>query len=424
MALIYFYNSSKCFVLLFYNSFFNFFTLSIRSGPYLLLIPSFNVWFTGGLMAFGSTAGLFITSHSEEASRGVRFVALEIFIILGYSGSMFLGGRLLRNRETPTADQPQLRTYYYNFLLMLVFDLASTALLFALYQVMKKKKKASSGCKMVVQSTKESTEIAVVSTNSSTSSATSNNNKTALQVFFNLDNARQTLAAFFRKRPQNVRMQIFLLVFIEFSQLVLTSGLDGLMITFSQSVYHWSSETFSTVQAVNQIVSMGLLAVFSALFITWLGLADSTLILLAQISNFACDLIRGTFLSPLAYFIAIPVGSLTGFGIVCTKAKFSKIIPPGEAGKIFSLNATFEAFVPLGASFIYSYLFTFSFSTYPGLIYHFSCLIMIFTVGALILERRFCPVTGQENAGAEEEEEKVDKVDLESAERLPPKNVL
>lgn len=89
-------------------------------------------------------------------------------------------------------------------------------------------------------------------------------------------------------------------------------------------------------------------------------------------------------------------GCLNWFGIVSAKAKFSKIVPKNEAGKIFSLNATIEALVPLGSSIIYSYLFTVSISTYPGLIYHFSCLLMILTVGALIIEKKFCPVTGQE----------------------------
>lgn len=94
---------------------------------------------------------------------------------------------------------------------------------------------------------------------------------------------------------------------------------------------------------------------------------------------------------------------MNGFGIVSAKAKFSKIVPKNEAGKIFSLNATIEALVPLGSSVIYSYLFTISISTYPGLIYHFSCLLMILTVGALIIEKRFCPITGQEKVtGAKE----------------------
>ena len=92
----------------------------------------------------------------------------------------------------------------------------------------------------------------------------------------------------------------------------------------------------------------------------------------------------------------LPTGSLNGFGIVSAKAKFSKIIPKEDAGKIFCLEGTMEALVPLGASVIYSSIFSLTIDTYPGLIYHFSCLLMICTVGVMIIEKRFCPVTGQE----------------------------
>ncbi|KAH9396179.1 hypothetical protein TYRP_019931, partial [Tyrophagus putrescentiae] len=219
LVLIYFYNTS----------------------PYLHLIASLSIWLSGGMMSFGSTAGLYITSNSGEKSRAMKFVILEIIIVLGYAVSMFMGGQFLRNKD----DGPQLRT-----------------------------------------------------------------------------------------------------------QLLISTGLNNLMVQFAQSVYHWGPSTYSTVSAINLVTSMVLLAFMSAIFITWLKLSDSNLILLAQISNFLADLIRGSFLSPLAYLISIPVGSLNGFGIVSAKAKFSKIVPKNEAGKIFSLNATIEALVPLGSSYL------------------------------------------------------------------------
>lgn len=362
LVLIYFYNTS----------------------PYLHLIASLSIWLSGGMMSFGSTAGLYITSNSGEKSRAMKFVILEIIIVLGYAVSMFMGGQFLRNKD----DGPQLRTYHFNYFFTLSLDAICLLLIFLLYCVKgpdtRKAGSSTETLKKSIDNDDESSQAIAETTKSS-----------ALKVFFNIDNARQTLNAFFRARPNHVRLQIFLLCFVQYSQLLISTGLNNLMVQFAQSVYHWGPSTYSTVFAINLVTSMVLLAFMSAIFITWLKLSDSNLILLAQISNFLADLIRGSFLSPLAYLISIPVGSLNGFGIVSAKAKFSKIVPKNEAGKIFSLNATIEALVPLG-SVIYSYLFTVSISTYPGLIYHFSCLLMILTVGALIVEKRFCPVTGQE----------------------------
>ena len=78
-------------------------------------------------------------------------------------------------------------------------------------------------------------------------------------------------------------------------------------------------------------------------------------------------------------------------------SKLSKIIPKQDAGKIFSLNSTVQAIVPLTATLIYTKLFALSISTYPGLIYHFSCLLMIITIGLLTVEDLFCPVQSQED---------------------------
>lgn len=96
-------------------------------------------------------------------------------------------------------------------------------------------------------------------------------------------------------------------------------------------------------------------------------------------------------------------GCLSGFGIISTKTKFSKIIPKEEAGKIFSLSATIESLVPLAASLIYSTIFAFSISTYPGMIYHFSCVLMVVSMGILLLEHIYCPVKSLEGDAKKEE---------------------
>lgn len=206
---------------------------------------------------------------------------------------MFIGGQFLRNKE----DGPQLRTYHFNYFFILSLDAICFLLIFLLYRVKgSKKNKIENNQKQ--KSINEETELDQIPQES------------AFKIFFNLNNARETLNAFFRHRPNHVRLQIFLLCFVQFSQMLISNGLGNLMVQFAQSVYNWGPSTYSTVSAINLVASMLLLALCSSIFITWLKFSDSNLILMAQISNFLADLIRGTFLSPLAYFISIPVGKL------------------------------------------------------------------------------------------------------------------
>lgn len=210
---------------------------------------------------------------------------------------MFIGGQFLRNKE----DGPQLRTYHFNYLFTLGLDAMCFLLIFLLYLV-----KGSNSKKEEINSTEELKKSAAEEEN--IESEHDESKDSAFKVFFNLNNARETLNAFFRPRANHVRLQIFLLCFVQFSQLLISTGLSNLMVQFAQSVYNWSPSTYSTVSAVNLVASMLLLACCSSIFITWLKFSDSNLILMAQISNFLADLIRGTFLSPLAFFISIPVG--------------------------------------------------------------------------------------------------------------------
>ncbi len=56
------------------------------------MIASLSIWLSGGMMSFGSTAGLYITSNSGEKSRAMKFVILEIIIVLGKHISIQMPG--------------------------------------------------------------------------------------------------------------------------------------------------------------------------------------------------------------------------------------------------------------------------------------------------------------------------------------------
>lgn len=264
------------------------------SSPYLILLSSVSIWLTGGNMSFTTTAIMFITANSRESSRGIKFVLMEVIIVIGMAGATFISGQFLRTN----AEGVQLRTYHYNYILTLSLDIIAIGLLFVLYM----QKRGEKGAKM------NATASTLSPTEGESEEEAQDKPPNGLKAFLNVDNVRQTLVAFFRPRPRHVRLQIFLLCYIQFSQMAITTGLGTLMMQFSEAVYAWDPRTYATYSAFQSAAGMLMLAAMSGVFITWLKLADSTLILIAQLSNFLADLIRGTFLSPVAFFISIPIG--------------------------------------------------------------------------------------------------------------------
>lgn len=306
---------------------------------------------------------------------------------------MFSGGKMLMVRS----EGPQLRTYYINFSVSLALDMIALVLLFLLYLSEKSNKKA--------EISKDSTE--------SNSIAQSKN---FLKVLFNFDHVKDTVKCLFKPREKRVRLQIFLLYIVLFITVITTTGVQVAAVQFNQIAYNWDVSTITTFSAVGQVLSMALLALTSAVLMKWLKLLDGTLILLSQASRFASDLISGVLIKPLAAYISIPVGSLSGIAVVSIRTKLSKLVSEEEVGKIFSLSSTIESLVrlfavkvaqtliclivqqvPLVSGVIYSNIFTATIGSYPGMMYLFSCIIVFISMLIMLFERFYCPLQGAPN---------------------------
>lgn len=351
-----------------------------------LIIPSAINFLTGGFQTFTTIAGLYITMNTAEKDRALKFVILEIIIILGMGSAIYIGGLFLKINKAG----PQLRKYNLNYYLSISLNVICLIFLSLLYWQKKSETKSKTvNNKGIVVEDKNN--------NNNIDGDLDRSRFKVIKLLFDIDNVRETLVCFFRPRPHNVRLQILLLSSIQFIQMLVTRGISDVLLQFAQKAYHWDPVTYSKLSSIEMMGSMALLAIFSGIFISWLHFTDNTLIIIAQVSTFLADLNRGTFLSPMAYFISLPIGSFSGFAVVSAKSKFSKIIPLNEIGKIYSLSGTIDAINPLFGSIIYSNIFALSIGTYTGLVYHFSCFLMLLSIVALIVEERYCPVKSQEN---------------------------
>ncbi len=62
--------------------------------------------------------------------------------------------------------------------------------------------------------------------------------------------------------------------------------------------------------------------------------------------------------------------------------------------------------VPLVSSLIYSNLFAATVSTYPGMMYLFSCIIVFISMLIMVFERFYCPVQSKPDALEREQQTK------------------
>ncbi|KAI2806544.1 hypothetical protein BLOT_008501 [Blomia tropicalis] len=417
-----------------------------ESSPYYMIIASLSITFTGGIISLLTTTYRYITINTEEKSRNLKFVVLEIIYVIGIAIAMYVGGQLLTNRTNIDSANPQLRTYGRNFMVSIIFDLLSALALFGLNKVCNPGLSPIVDTKDLVAELEDDFVFQEVESLLNEQYAEMNNNYDSISTndrpivplkrklsnrnsghdsvdqyrvalrqqinlnqnqslkhffksLFNLENARQTIHAFIKSRPYHARLQIFLLFLILFLQVLTTQGMSGVLLQFSEKVYHWDSTTYSTVSAFTQIVSMLLLAVGSALLVKQMKLSDGTLIIISQLSSFCRNILMGTFLSPFAYFLSIIIGSLSGFTVVAARTKISKIVSAEEVGKIFSLSTTMEAIVPMIGSLIYTNIFSVTISFYPGAIYQFSAFIVILSLIVIVFDEYYCPINSISDDG-------------------------
>lgn len=152
----------------------------------------------------------------------------------------------------------------------------------------------------------QKSEVAVSDANNNTVKA--QENKIFLNILFDFENVKQTIVCFCKTRQNNLRLQIYLLCAVLFNQVLVTNGLNTVLLQFSEKVYLWSGSEYATFSALQQISQMSLLGLLLVVLVNVLKLEQNTLIFLSQISIFCTDLIRGLFLSQTAFFVTLPIG--------------------------------------------------------------------------------------------------------------------
>ena len=110
---------------------------------------------------------------------------------------------------------------------------------------------------------------------------------------------------------------------------------------------------------------------------------DTTLTLFGICSYFCYSVIRGIVLTPIGYFTSVVAGSLGGVTSIGVRTYISKIVPPNELGKIFTVLSVIDSTAPMLASAVLTYVFKLTIDWFPGTSFVLNAVLLL--VGCLAI---------------------------------------
>ena len=155
------------------------------------------------------------------------------------------------------------------------------------------------------------------------------------------------------------------------------------MFQFAEKVYGWNATQIATITCISIIVeNVGMICAV-LLLVRKYKFNDATLTIIGIVSFFLNYDILGAWLSPTGFWVSLVVGSIGHIAAISIRARLSKIVEKDEDGKVFSLLATLESAMPLLASLLFTPIFKWSISFFPGLVFEIQAFILIIPLLAM-----------------------------------------
>ena len=274
----------------------------------------------------------------------------------------FLGGQLLvsnnnnnniNSSTTTTIEQQAIRTYNRNFVANLILSFISLILLLIMYRLNKNSNLKSIYSHEKIQNlsvtdhvynqnnnnnisvnddddetfehnllNNDVEERLIVENNNNNNDNNNNNNNNhnnnlttfeqnkpnLMRTLFRFGNIKRTYVSLVKQRERQIRLTLYILLVIMLFQIFVLSGMANVQFQFVEKVYHWNSRQYTTYSSMASILSTVIMFVATTILVKWLHFDDGSLMIIAHLSAFLNNTIRGTFLTEWAFFIAIPIG--------------------------------------------------------------------------------------------------------------------
>ncbi|GBP07917.1 hypothetical protein EVAR_78072_1 [Eumeta japonica] len=210
--------------------------------------------------------------------------------------------------------------------------------------------------------------------------------KGRLSSLFDVSLVKELMKTCVKERPNRDRTILFLLIICYTFSIPFTSSLDYM---YTRNKLQWSLETYSVFSVVNTLMVITGSLVGVTILQKVLKINDMWLILLAYLSSMFDYFIKAFAILTWQMYVGALISMFSGLASPLLKSTLSKLLPPEELGKIFTLLGTLNSIVQIVAPLLISPLYSATLNQFPGSIYIVSAAIHD-TISIVLCCAKYC----------------------------------
>ncbi|KAG8189480.1 hypothetical protein JTE90_018132 [Oedothorax gibbosus] len=330
--------------------------------PALYVVASLLSGVTGGFMMTVSSCFSYLSDITEPRSRPTRFAILEFCFILAMLLGGFLGGQLFR-------------LYGYLPVMMLSPISFAIAIAYAVIFLKDTKPKIEAGRRLEV-----------------------------LRDLVSLDNIKQSYHTCTKARPGNMRLQIWLLVWVSCAQKLADMGMLAVGYPYARIMYQWGVTAFSNANIVFTVSKALFTVVLVPIFSSKLMLHEAAIGLIGVLATVSKFTLMSVAYYEFIFFFACISGSLSSAVGIGVKSRVAKLVHKDELGRAFSFLGIFESLTPLFGTILFLQIYNASVRIFPGLAFAV-CAVLLIPSGIIYMWMMGLPTVSQGTFGRNDDEQ-------------------
>ncbi|CAL1274744.1 unnamed protein product [Larinioides sclopetarius] len=162
-----------------------------------------------------------------------------------------------------------------------------------------------------------------------------------------LDNIKKSYDTCSKTRPGNIRLQIWLLIYISFFMRFIDMGMVSILFSFTNKMYEWNVTDVSNASIYFYIVNAIVTVAFVPMLTNKLKIHEAALGFCGILSSLSKVFVTSLAYKEFLFYFAWFSGTLSTAAYISVKARLSKLVRKEELGSAFSLLGTCESIAPL-----------------------------------------------------------------------------
>ncbi|XP_041984971.1 proton-coupled folate transporter-like [Aricia agestis] len=190
-----------------------------------------------------------------------------------------------------------------------------------------------------------------------------------LKSLLDLSLVKEMMVKCFKKRPNYGRAVILFLTVANSLSIFILYGLLSLDYMYCRQKLHWAIKQYSTFSAVHTTTSF-FGSFFGVILVQkYLRVSDLVFAIIAFASQSIEYIIKAFATVSWHMYLAAGVTIFRGLSAPLIRSYLSKTLPPEDIAKVFALMCAIEGVSPLISPVLYSSLYAYTLSAFPGAIF-------------------------------------------------------